>query len=152
MPTTASIDEAIELAVRVHHGQVDKSGQPYILHVFGVASRCRTIEEKTVAFLHDTVEDTDTTFDDLRRMGFSERIVEAVDGLTRREDETYEQFVERSAANPLSRMVKLADLEDNMDIRRIPRPLEAKDAERLERYRRAWFRLQAEGESFKGNG
>jgi (p)ppGpp synthase/HD superfamily hydrolase len=144
MSTTATLADAIELAVRVHHGQVDKFGQPYILHVFGVASRCRTAEEKTVAFLHDTVEDTDVTFDDLRQIGFSERVVEAVNGLTRREDETYEQFVERSAANALSRMVKLADLEDNMDIRRIPRPLETKDAERLERYRRAWHRL-AEG-------
>jgi len=139
----ATIEDAIELAVRSHRGQTDKYDQPYILHVLGVAGRCRSIEEKVVAFLHDVVEDTDTSFDDLRKCGFSERIVEAVDCLTRRPNETYDAFVERIAPNPLARAVKLADLEDNMDIRRSNRPIKEKDGERMEKYRKAWQYLAA---------
>ncbi len=142
-PMQPTIDDAIALAVECHRGQVDKYDLPYILHVLGVAARCRTLEEKTVAFLHDTVEDSPTTLDDLRAMGFSDRIVSAVDALTRRGDETYEEFVDRTAKNRLATVVKLADLEDNMDVRRMRRTVEAKDLERLERYRRAWLRLSA---------
>lgn len=137
----ATIEDAIAMAIEYHRGQTDKYRQPYIVHVLGVASRCRTIEEKTVAFLHDVVEDTDATLDDLRERGFSERIVEAVDSLSRRTRETYDDFVERIAPNPLARAVKLADLEDNMDIRRSTRKMGVKDAERMEKYRKAWQRL-----------
>jgi (p)ppGpp synthase/HD superfamily hydrolase len=137
------IEDAIALAVVSHSGQTDKYNQPYILHVLGVAGRVRSIEEKTVAFLHDVVEDTDTTFADLIERGFSERIVEAVDCLTRRKGESYDAFVERIAPNPLARAVKLADLEDNMDIRRSSRPMKEKDAERMEKYRTAWQYLAA---------
>jgi (p)ppGpp synthase/HD superfamily hydrolase len=139
----ATIEDAIELAVRAHRGQTDKYHLPYILHVFGVAARCRTIEEKIVAFLHDTVEDGHTTFDELRRLGFSERVIEAVDCLTRRKGENYAAFVERIAPNPLARVVKLADLEDNMDVRRSDRAMKVKDAERMEKYRKAWQKLAA---------
>jgi len=136
-----TVEEAVEMAVQAHRGQTDKYGQPYILHVLGVAARCRSVEEKIVAFLHDVVEDTDHTFDDLRAAGFSERIIEAIDCLTRRKGESYDAFVERIAPNPLARAVKLADLEDNMDIRRSSRPMREKDAERMEKYRTAWQRL-----------
>ena len=112
-----------------------------ILHVLGVMGRCRTIEEKTVALLHDVVEDGHTTFAALRRKGFSERILEAVERLTRRPGERYDDFVERIAPDPLARAVKLADLEDNMDVRRSNRAMGQKDAERMEKYRRAWQRL-----------
>lgn len=132
------VETAIELAVAAHHGQTDKYHQPYILHVLGVAGRCRSVEEKIVAFLHDVVEDTDTTCDDLRKRGFPEHIVEAVDRLTRRRGENYDEFVERIAPNALARAVKLADLEDNMDIRRSNRAMKDKDAERMEKYRKAW--------------
>jgi (p)ppGpp synthase/HD superfamily hydrolase len=137
----ATIEDAVELAVTSHRGQVDKYRQPYILHVIGVAGRCRSIDEKIVAFLHDVVEDTDTTLDDLRHLGFSEPVVVAVGCLTRRKGETYDAFVDRIAPNPLARAVKLADLEDNMDIRRSNRPMKEKDAERMEKYRKAWQRL-----------
>ena len=138
-----SVEDAIGLAVQAHHGQTDKYGQPYILHVLGVAGRCRSVEEKIVAFLHDVVEDTDHTFDDLRQLGFSERIIEAVECLTRRKGESYDAFVERIAPNPLARAVKLADLEDNMDVRRSTREMKDKDAERMEKYRKAWQYLAA---------
>lgn len=137
----ASIEDAIELAVRCHRGQTDKYRQPYILHVLGVAGRCRSIEEKIVAFLHDTVEDKHITFEELREIGFTERILAAVERLTRRKGETYDAFVDRIAPDPLARAVKLADLEDNMDVRRSRRPMNQKDAERLEKYRKAWQRL-----------
>ncbi len=141
--SAGAIEDAIELAVRCHRGQTDKYHQPYILHVLGVAGRCRSIEEKIVAFLHDTVEDNHTTFDELRRMGFSERVIAAVEHLTRRKGESYDAFVDRIAPDPLARAVKLADLEDNMDVRRSNRPMKQKDAERLEKYRKAWQRLSA---------
>lgn len=138
-----SVEDAIGLAVQAHHGQTDKYDQPYILHVLGVAGRCRSVEEKIVAFLHDVVEDTDHTFDDLRNLGFSERIITAVDCLTRRKGESYDAFVLRIAPNPLARAVKLADLEDNMDVRRSSREMKDKDAERMEKYRKAWQYLVA---------
>jgi (p)ppGpp synthase/HD superfamily hydrolase len=136
-----TIEDAIELAVKAHRGQKDKYHLPYIVHVFGVAARCRTIEEKIVAFLHDTVEDGHATLEQLRRLGFSERVIEAVDRLSRRKGESYEDFVERIAPSPLARAVKLADLEDNMDVRRSDRAMKDKDAERMEKYRKAWQRL-----------
>lgn len=142
-PDAATIEDAIELAVRCHRGQTDKYDQPYILHVLGVAGRCRSIEEKIVAFLHDTVEDKHVTFDDLRKTGFSERVISAVERLTRRKGEQYTAFVDRIAPDPLARAVKLADLEDNMDVRRSNRPMKQKDAERLEKYRQAWQMLSA---------
>jgi (p)ppGpp synthase/HD superfamily hydrolase len=95
-----------------------------------------------VGVLHDVVEDSDVTFEDLRRMGYGEEVMAALAGLTRREGETYEQFITRSQQHPISRRVKLADLEDNMDIRRLASNLTEKDLERLKRYRRAWEQLQ----------
>jgi (p)ppGpp synthase/HD superfamily hydrolase len=136
-----TVEDAIELATRLHRGQMDKYHLPYIIHVFGVAARCRTIEEKIVAFLHDTVEDEHITLEALRELGFSERVLAAVDCLSRRKRESYDAFVERIAPNTLARIVKLADLEDNMDVRRSNRAMKQKDAERMEKYRLAWQRL-----------
>lgn len=135
------IEDAIELATRLHKGQTDKYHLPYIMHVFGVAARCRTIEEKIVAFLHDTVEDGHITFDELRERGYTERVLAAVDCLTRRRGESYGDFVDRIAPNSLARAVKLADLEDNMDVRRSNRSMKPKDVERFEKYRLAWQKL-----------
>lgn len=140
MPT---LEEAIALAARAHRGQVDKAGQPYVLHLLRVMFRVETEQERIAAVLHDLVEDTGHTFDDLRALGYPAEIVEALDCLTRRAEESYEQFVERAAANPLARRVKLADIEDNMDIRRYT-ALAERDLERLQRYLRAWQRLKAD--------
>jgi (p)ppGpp synthase/HD superfamily hydrolase len=93
-----------------------------------------------VGLLHDVVEDSPTTLDDLRREGFPEYIVQAVDCLTKREGEPYDQFVDRTKTNKLAIAVKLNDLEDNMDVRRAPR-LEEKDLERLNKYLKAWHQL-----------
>jgi (p)ppGpp synthase/HD superfamily hydrolase len=127
---------AIRIAAEAHEGQVDKAGQPYILHVMRVMFGCTSPEAQVAAALHDVVEDTDWTLDDLRREGFTETVVQTVDALTRREGEEYFEFARRAAATPLGREVKRADLLDNMDIRRIANPSE-KDWERLKRYRKA---------------
>ena len=138
----STLEHAITLAIKVHQGQLDKYGRPYILHPLRVMFRLETELEQIVGVLHDVIEDSDMTFDDLRRMGYSEAVLTALDGVTRREDETYDEFVTRSLAHPVSRRVKLADLEDNMDLRRLSVQLTEKDFERLQRYRRAWERLR----------
>lgn len=137
------LEAAIAIAVEAHRGQVDKSGRPYILHPLRVMMRCETDVERTVAMLHDVVEDTSVTVDDLRRAGFGEEVLAALDCVTKREGESYEAFVERAAGNPIARKVKLADLEDNMDLRRLPAgKVDERAAGRLERYVRAWHRLR----------
>ena len=135
-PPPAQLAKAIRIAAEAHEGQLDKAGQPYVLHVLRVMFGCHSPEAQIAAALHDVVEDTDWTLDDLRREGFSTTVVEIVDALTRREGEDYFDFARRAAATPLGREVKRADLLDNMDIRRIAHPTE-KDWERLRRYRKA---------------
>jgi hypothetical protein len=137
----STLEHAIALAARAHAGQVDKAGAPYILHPLRMVLRLESEEERIVAALHDVVEDCGVTLADLRAEGFSEAVVAAVESVTRRPDETYEDFVERAAANPIARRVKRADLEDNCDLSRLPNPTAA-DHERLAKYRRA---LQALG-------
>ncbi|HET6251968.1 MAG TPA: hypothetical protein VFE47_30060 [Tepidisphaeraceae bacterium] len=137
----ATLGDAIAVAAEAHRGVLDKSGQPYILHPLRVMFRCETEMERIVAVLHDVVEDTGRTFDDLRKVGFSEEVIAALDCVTKRQGESYEQFIERSAANPVATKVKLADLEDNMDVRRLP-AIEKKDWERMQKYLSAWKRLK----------
>jgi (p)ppGpp synthase/HD superfamily hydrolase len=135
------LDQAILIAARAHLGQTDRMGAPYILHPLRMMFRFKSETEMIVAVLHDVIEDNpDWDFDRLRQEGFSEEIIQAVDHLTRREQETYEEFVVRSSENPLARRVKLADLEDNMDLKRLNR-LTEQDQARLARYHRAWLRL-----------
>jgi (p)ppGpp synthase/HD superfamily hydrolase len=137
----ATLENAIALAVEAHRGQKDKNGGPYILHPLRVMFRVETDVERIVAVLHDVVEDTGRTFDDLRALGFSEEVLQALDCVTKRAGENYEDFVERSASNPIAHRVKLADIEDNMDVRRLP-AVGDKDYARLQRYLKAWHRLK----------
>jgi (p)ppGpp synthase/HD superfamily hydrolase len=137
------LERAIEIAAEAHHGQRDRAGWPYLLHPLRVMARVETIPQKIVAVLHDVVEDTAWTFADLEREGFSAEILAALDCVTKRDGEPYEEFVERSASNALACRVKLADLEDNMDIRR-GTTLTPGDVDRLRRYLAAWNRLTVE--------
>lgn len=139
----SDLDTALAIAVEAHRGQVDKAGQPYILHPLRVMARVSAPAERLVAVLHDVVEDSPTTLDDLRAAGFPEEVVRAVDFLTRREDETYEAFIERVTGDPLARRVKLADLEDNMTLTRL-NELDDRAVERLGRYLRAYRRLRSD--------
>ena len=136
----ALLEKAIALAVEAHRGQKDRAGAPYILHPLRMMCRLETVPEKIVAVLHDVVEDTPWTFAGLKREGFPDEILSALDCLTKHEGESYPHFVQRSARNPLARRVKLADLEDNMDLKRI-RTLTARTVKRLAKYRRAWEQL-----------
>lgn len=135
------LEKALLLAAKAHTGQVDKGGAPYILHPIRVMLACEGEQAKIVALLHDTLEDTALTAADLRREGFPEEIVQAVLCLTRRRDEDYMDYIARVSKNPLAAEVKRADLQDNMDIRRIPSPTE-KDFARIRKYEQAFQRLK----------
>jgi (p)ppGpp synthase/HD superfamily hydrolase len=134
------LEDAIILATGAHRGQVDKAGEPYILHPLRVMLQLKDEAGRTAAVLHDVIEDTGITVEDLREGGYSEDVLCALEALTRREGESYEDFIERAAATPLARRVKLADLADNLDASRLPGIAEA-DRRRLSRYRAAWERL-----------
>jgi (p)ppGpp synthase/HD superfamily hydrolase len=136
------LERAIALAVEKHAGQSDKSGAPYILHPLRMMTRMKTVQAMMTAVLHDVVEDTATSLADLRLEGFPEPVVAAVDALSRRDGESYEDFTTRAGALPLARQVKIADLEDNMNLLRLGKAgLSEKDVERLNRYLLAWERL-----------
>ena len=129
----ATLEKAIEIAARAHAGQNDKAGKPYILHPLRVMLRVNTSDEQMAAVLHDVVEDTAVTLDDLRSEGFSENVIAAIDALTKRGGETRIDAAKRAAKDPIARIVKLADNAENMDISRIPNPT-PKDLRRLEEY------------------
>ena len=133
------LQRAIELATAAHAGQTDRAGVPYITHPLRVMEACNTIEEKIAAVLHDVVEDTAVTLDDLAKQ-FPPEIVEAVRCLTHLPEDTYEEYVEQIATNPISVQVKLRDLTDNMDVRRLT-AIGEPDVERLRRYLKAYKRL-----------
>lgn len=121
------------IATGAHYGQVDKGGNPYINHPKTVASLVNTTDEKTVAWLHDVVEDTNIEIVDLYSL-FSVWVVAAVDAITRKPNEDRQVYLNRVKANPIARVVKLADLKHNSDLSRIKRPLTQKDFDRYNRY------------------
>jgi (p)ppGpp synthase/HD superfamily hydrolase len=130
----STLERAIAIAAAAHTGQLDKGGQPYILHPLRVMMRCTTLDEQIAAVLHDVVEDSDTTLDDLVAEGFSPDVIEAVDALTKRPGETRIQAAHRAAAHPVARAVKLADNADNTDLTRIQNPTD-KDRARMADYK-----------------
>ncbi len=135
-------DYALRIAIRVHDGQKDKSGREYIMHPIRVAERCKEPKAKIVALLHDTIEDTDVTPEYLRSEGFPEEIISAVLSVTKQEGESYEDFVCKASENAIGREVKIADLEDNMDVRRL-KEITDKDVDRFRKYLRAWHYLKS---------
>jgi (p)ppGpp synthase/HD superfamily hydrolase len=142
----ATLDKAIRIAVQAHEGQLDRYGAPYILHPFRVMSRMHTEEEKMAAILHDVVEDSDWTLKALGSEGFSAVVLKIVDDLTRRDKEDYMEYIERLKPNAIARRVKISDLEDNMDLRRLKKASK-KDVERLARYHEVWLMLKGLEES-----
>jgi guanosine-3',5'-bis(diphosphate) 3'-pyrophosphohydrolase len=126
-------NKALALATIAHSGQTDKAGKPYIMHPIAVAKMVGTAEEKTVALLHDVVEDTLVTLEELRDSGFPESVVAAVDALTKRPGADYGDYIKRLQKNPLALTVKIADMTHNMDLTRIPNPT-IKDQARIEKY------------------
>lgn len=132
----STLERAIEIAAQAHAGQEGKGGEPFILHPIRVMLRCGSDAERTAAILHDLVEKTSWTLEALRAEGFGGEVVVAVDALTRRDGEDYEDYVRRAATVPLGRQVKIADLLDHLDRMRTLPP-RADHAARLDRYRRA---------------
>jgi hypothetical protein len=132
----ATIEKAIQIAACAHEGQVDKHGQPYILHPLRVMSAVEGEEARIVAILHDVIEDTSVSADDLRREGFGKAVLAALDRVTHRKDEPYADYVIRCKGHDIARRVKLADLEDNSRLSRtILRPDRIElDIERVRRY------------------
>lgn len=143
------LQEAIALAVNAHRGQVDKAGEPYILHPLRVMLSLEAHDDRIVGVLHDVVEDSrdrpladQVTLARLRELGYSERVVEAIAAVTRQPGESYADFIERLRPNSIARRVKLADLADNLDVCRLAAVGEH-DIERLNRYLAARARLRA---------
>ena len=141
METNQLLAKAINLAMQAHAGQTDKAGMPYAGHIMRVMQAGRTNDEKIVGVLHDIVEDTPWTFEALLAEGFPAHIVDALRCVTKlHDDEPYEAFIERVKTNPLAVAVKINDLTDNMDIRRLA-DITDKDAIRLRKYLKAYREL-----------
>ena len=140
----STLKRAIEIATDAHQGQFDKAGRDYIGHPLRVMEMGKTEEEKIVGVLHDVIEDTDWTFEKLAEEGFSDEVIAALRCVTKiSENENYDNFIDRVKKNPLAVAVKINDLTDNMDIRRIPY-LSDKDVKRLKKYLKAYKRLTGE--------
>lgn len=137
----STLERAIEIACLVHEGQKDKSDADYIHHPLRVMERGKTEIEKICGVLHDVVEDSDWTAEDLRNEGFSEEVISVIKCLSKEtENEDYDVFIERVAKDPIAIRVKLNDLLDNMDITRL-NELNEKDLNRLNKYLRAYRKL-----------
>ncbi|MFL0168788.1 MULTISPECIES: GTP pyrophosphokinase [Clostridium] len=143
------LEKAIRIAAKAHEGQVDKGGKPYILHPLRLMLSRTSQEEMICAVLHDVIEDTDITIDYLKNEGFSEEILSALDALTRRHNETYDEFIERIVTNRLACEIKLADLKDNMNLSRIENPSQ-KDHERIKKYNKAADKILNALEFYRG--
>lgn len=135
------MDKAIQIAVQAHAGQMRKNGTPYILHPLRLMFKQESEELMTLAVLHDVVEDTAITIEDLQQEGFPETVIKALKLLTHDDDTPYETYIEQIASNPMARAVKLADLEDNMNLRELPE-ITQHDLERTAKYHKAWKRLR----------
>lgn len=115
MNDQALLEKAIAIAVRAHTGQVDKSGEPYILHPLRVMMAMTDMSLRTVAVLHDVLEDTTVTLSELQNAGFDSYYIESLLALTRGENEVYTDFILRCAGNCYAQLIKIADIEDNLD-------------------------------------
>lgn len=129
-------NKAYRIAQKAHFGQVDKAGVDYIKHPETVASFVTTDEEKAVAYLHDVIEDTAVTLDDLKDNGFSEKVITAIDILTKKRGQDYQTYLKAVRENELARVVKLADLRHNSDLTRLNQVTQ-KDLNRCKKYQDA---------------
>lgn len=143
----ATLERAIIIAATAHATAVDKANSPYILHPLRLMLALEDEVSRIVAVLHDVVEDSMPPnrwgFAELRAEGFSEEVLAALDCVTRRDEESYEAFIDRCSPNPIACKVKSADLNDNLDIKRIHRELTDKDVQRLRIYQNALARLKS---------
>jgi (p)ppGpp synthase/HD superfamily hydrolase len=143
----SNLSLAIRIATEAHDGQEDKGGEPYILHPLRVMMAVKGARERIAAVLHDVAEDcSEWPLERLREQPFSGAVCDALDALTRRPGEDYSTFIDRCAADPIARVVKMADLKDNMNLSRIKHPTE-RDAARVRKYVDASMVLMSAGPS-----
>ncbi len=133
-----TLERAITIAAEAHAGQKDRAGAPYILHPIRLMIQMDSENAMMASVLHDVVEDSVWTLDDLRKEGFSNEVLNAVDCLTHRDEEgeDYWDYIQRAKSDPIAIKVKLADLEDNLNSDRLNEVTE-KDEKRFDRYRKA---------------
>ena len=138
-----NLERAIEIAQEAHKGVKDKGGHDYIHHPIRVMHAMSNDQEKIVAILHDVVEDSDWTFDRLKEEGFEDSVIESLRCVTKySEEEDYQEFIKRAATNKIATKVKMADIEDNLDLSRLG-TLTEKDLTRIEKYKKALKYLKA---------
>lgn len=138
----SDLERALQIAVQAHAGQKDKNGAAYIFHPLRVMARCVTANAKIVALLHDVVEDTDVTFERLQEEGFSPDVLRSLRFLTHGAGVAYEDYITAIMSDPTATEVKIADLEDNADIRRLSE-VDDRAVARLRKYLAAYRRLTA---------
>lgn len=131
----------MEIALRAYAGRKDKAGQTYILHPLRLMNRMESDVERAVALLHDVIEDSDITDEELLNEGIPKTVVDAVKCLTKREEENYDDFIARVSANDLATKIKIVDIEDNINVLRLKR-LTKKDLARVVKYHSAWNQLK----------
>ena len=134
------LEKAMRIMLDAHTGQLDKGGHPYFLHPIRVMSGVATVDEKIVALLHDTVEDSSISLSFLKQEGFCDEIVDAVNALTKRDGEAYETFISRVMLCKLATRVKIVDLQDNLDVRRL-KEITTNDLQRIQKYLTALSKL-----------
>ena len=130
---TPMTKRALKLCFDAHKEQIDKSGMPYVFHPFHLAEQMKDEDTTIVALLHDVVEDTDYTIEDLRKMGFDEKVLAAIELMTHQDDVPYMEYVAAIKLNPIARAVKLADLRHNSDATRLDEMTE-RDLQRQAKY------------------
>lgn len=130
------LEKALSIALQAHKGQQDKAGKPYILHVLRVMMAVNKTDEKIVALLHDAIEDSNITFQDLEKESFPQFVIEAVKLLTKTNHQDYIEYIRNIQKNEIAKSVKISDLNDNMNLKRI-KQLSDKDRLRMEKYKKA---------------
>ena len=130
---TEMTKKALKLCFEAHKEQIDKSGMPYVFHPFHLAEQMQDEESTIVALLHDVVEDTDYTLDDLSKMGFDDSVLTAINLMTHEDGVPYMDYVEQIKTNPIAKIVKLADLRHNSDMTRLD-VVTPRNQERAEKY------------------
>ncbi|HVF25240.1 MAG TPA: hypothetical protein VNA23_05080 [Anaerolineales bacterium] len=131
------IEKSLYIALRAYAGKTDKAGREYIHHPLRVMAKMKTDLEMSVALLHDVIEDSDITAKQLLAEGIPAKVVEAVICLSRNENEDYQDFVGRTKKNELAAKIKIADIEDNIDVLRLA-SLDEYDLTRIKKYHSAW--------------
>ena len=140
---TKLTNKAMRIAYDAHKDQLDKSGVPYVFHPFHLAEQMETEHEVIVALLHDVVEDSHYTLEDLKAAGFPEDILEAVALLTHDIKVPYEEYIKAIKPNKLARAVKMADLRHNSDVTRLE-TADERVLSRMKKYGAAIQELQNE--------